>query len=51
VALRPRALVADDTELVWRAIEPDAPHEQLALVARADTIWARLLAPDAEDRP
>jgi DNA-binding transcriptional LysR family regulator len=51
VALRPRTLVADDTELVWRAIELDAPHEQLALVARADTIWARLLTPDAEDHP
>jgi DNA-binding transcriptional LysR family regulator len=45
VALRPRSFIADDTELVWRAIEPNPPRERLALAVRAATVWARLLIP------
>ncbi len=47
IALRPRALVGEDAELVWRPVEPDPPREILALAARADTVWARLLTPAA----
>ncbi|MEV5986963.1 LysR family transcriptional regulator [Streptomyces sp. NPDC052051] len=48
VALRPRALVADDSDLAWRAIAPDPPHEVLALAARTGTLWERLLPTPAQ---
>ncbi len=43
VALRPAEVIANDTELVWRAITPNPPRETLALCVRADTSWDRLL--------
>ncbi|MER6977846.1 LysR family transcriptional regulator [Streptomyces carpinensis] len=51
VALRPRSGSVGDTDLVWRSVGPEPPHERVVLAAAAGAPWARHLAESVTTAP